>query len=227
MKALASALCVLSAIMLFSAAVHVQSPRAEQPRFQIEIQDTGEGGPRYTVKNLTDRTVTACVLELSSLSQGRGNSQPVWDALLQDERPIEPGARISQYLSHVVGGPLPDKVEVIAGVWADGETFGQAVWVNIIPKTRATRALEYEQPAAMLEQGLAQNWTRDQYLQALSHKPNSGPIHAVRSTLAANQQFAEKPRLLRHAIQMMLESLVQKSDRIRKAKPTASSASPG
>jgi hypothetical protein len=227
MKAVATRLCVLNAIMLFSAAVHGQSPSAEQPRFQIEIQATGEGAPRYKVKNRTDRTVTACVLELSSLSQARGNSQTVWDALLQDELPIEPGASISQDLSHVVGGPLPDKVEVIAGVWADGETFGQPFWVNNILKTRATRAFEYEQAAAMLQQGLTQNWTRDQYLQALSDKPNSGPIHAVRSTLAANQQFAEKPRLLRQSMQMMLESFVQKSDRIWKAKPTASSATPG
>jgi hypothetical protein len=227
MKTLASALCVLNAIILFSAAFHGQSPSAEQPRFQIEIQATGETGPRYTVTNLTGRTVTACVLELSSSSQSRGNSKTVWDALLQDEPPIEPGASISQYLSHVVGGPLPDKVEVIAGVWADSETFGQLIWVDNILKTRAMRASEYEQAATMLQQGLDQNWTRDQYLKALGDQQNSIPIHAVRSTLVANEQFTEKPQLLRHIMQMMLESFVQKSNQIRKAKPTVSAATHG
>jgi len=151
----------------------------------------------------------------------------VWDAVLQDELPIEPGASVSHYLSHPVGGPLPDKVEVIAGVWDDGETFGQLVWVNVILKNRSMRASEYEQAAAMLQQGLDQNWTRDQYLQALGDKPNSGPIYAVRSTLVANQRFTERPQLLRHSVQKMLESFAQKSNLIRKAKPTASAVTPG
>jgi hypothetical protein len=207
--------------------IFVDRSSAEQPRFQIEIQATGETGPRYTVTNLTGRTVTACVLELSSSSQSGGNSKTVWDALLQDEPPIEPGASISQYLSHVVGGPLPDKVEVISGVWADGGTFGQLIWVDNILKTRAMRASEYEQAATMLQQGLDQNWTRDQYLKALGDQQNSIPIRAVRSTLVANEQFTEKPQLLRHKMQMMLESFVQKSNQIRKTKPTVSATTPG
>jgi hypothetical protein len=196
MKILAAALCVLNAGMLVSSGVHGQLPTVEQPRFQIEIQAAAEGGPRYTVTNLTGKTVTACVLELSSSSQSKGKSKTVWDALLQDELPIEPGASISRYLSHAVGGPLPDKVEVVAGVWADGETFGQFVWVENILETRAMRASEYDQAATMLRQGLDHNWTRDQYMQALNDKPSSGPIYAVRTTLVANQQFTEKPPVL-------------------------------
>jgi hypothetical protein len=225
MKALASALCLLNATMLFSPAVHGQSPSAGRPRFQIDIQ-AGERGPRFTVTNLTDRSLTACVLELSSSSLAAGKGRNLWDVVTQDELPMEPGASISQSLSHVVGGPVPDKVEVIAGVWADGETFGQPVWVDAILKARAMRAFEFEQTTAILQQGLAENWTPDQYLQALSDKPDSGPIHAVRSTLTSNQQFTEKPRLLLHAMQKMLESFVQKSDQIRMAKP-AISANPG
>lgn len=222
MKILVAALRVLNAGMLVSSAVHGQSQTAEQPRFQIEIQATGEKGPRYIVTNLTGKTVTACVLKLSSSSESKEISRTVWDALLQDELPIEPGASISQYLSHLVGGPLPDKVEAVAGVWADGETFGQPVWVKIILDTRAMRASQYNQAATLLQQGLDQNWTRDQYLQVLSDKPNSGPIHAIRTTLVANQQFAEKPQLLRHAMQMLLDSFAHKSEQLREAKPTAS-----
>jgi hypothetical protein len=87
-------------------------------------------------------------------------------ALLQDELPIEPGGRITQHLSHAVGGPLPDKIEVVAGVWADGETFGQPDWVKVILKNREIQASAYEQATSMLQRGLDQNWTRDQYLQA-------------------------------------------------------------
>ena len=74
-----------------------------------------------------------------------------------------------------------------------GETFGQLVWVNNVLKARAMRASEYEQAVTILQKGLDQNWASNQYLQALSDKQNSGPVYAVRSTLAANQQNAEKP----------------------------------
>ena len=224
MKILCAALSVLNAGILVSSAVPGQSQTVERPRFQIEIQAIGEGGPRYKVTNLTGKTVTACVLRLSSSAESKELSRTVWDALLQDELPIEPGASISQYLSHVAGGPLPDKIEVVAGVWANGESFGQPDWVKVILKNREMRASAYEQATIMLQQGLDQNWTRDQYLQALSDKPNTGPIYAIRSTLVANQQFAENPKLLRHAMQMMLESCTQKYEQIRKAKPTASVA---
>jgi hypothetical protein len=224
MKMLAAALSVLNAGIQVSSPVHGQSQTVEQPRFQIDIQAAGGAGPRYTVTNLTGKTVTACDLRLSSTSERKEQSRTVWDALLQDELPIEPGARISQYLSHVVGDPLADKIEVVAGVWADGETFGQPDWVKVILKNREMRASAYEQATSMLQRGLDQNWTRDQYLQALSDKPNSGPLYGIQSTLFANQQFAEKPQLLRHAMQMMLESFRQKHEQLRKAKPTASVA---
>jgi hypothetical protein len=227
MKILTTVLCVLSAVMIVPSAMYGQSLTTEQPRFQIDIQAAGEGGPRYTVTNLTGKTVTACVLQLSSSSQNHGKSKTVWDAVLQNVQPIEPGGSISQYLSHVVGNPLPDKVDVVAGVWADGETFGDSIWVKNILETREMRASAYELAATVLQQGLDQNWTRDQYLQAISDKPNSGPIIAIRSTLQANQQFAEKPQLLRGAIQVLLESFRQKSAQIRKAKPTTSAATPG
>ena len=135
MKILATAFCALNVGMLFSSAIYGQ-PATGRPRFQIEIHTTGERGPTYTVTNLSGKRVSACVLEISSSSQRARKSKTVWDALIQGQPPIEPGASISQYLPHVVGGPLPDKVEVIAVVWVDGETFGQPVWVNNILKNR-------------------------------------------------------------------------------------------
>jgi hypothetical protein len=225
MKILATAFCALNVGMLFSSAVYGE-PATEQPRFQIEIHATGERGPTYTVTNLSGKRVSACVLEISSSSQRAGKSKTVWDALIQGQPPIEPGASISQYLSHVVGGPLPDKVEVIAVVWVDGETFGQPVWLNIILKNRAMRASEYEDAAAILQQGLDQNWSSKQYLQAFSDKPDSGPVYTVRTALAVNQQTNHTPQVFTHTMQFLLQSFRQQSDQLRKAKPILSPAIP-
>jgi len=225
MKILAAAFCALRVGMLFSSAVYGQ-PATEQPRFQIEIHNTGERGPTYTVTNLSGKRVSACVLEISSSSQRTRTSKTVWDALLQGQPPIEPGASISQYLSHVVGGPLPDKVEVIAVVWVDGETFGQPVWVNNILKNRAMRASEYEDAAAILQQGLDRNWSSSQYLQAFSDKPDSGPVYTVRTALTVNQQTNHTPQVFTHTMQFLLQSFRQQSDQLRKAKPILSPAIP-
>ena len=227
MKMLATAFCALGGAMLFSSVVQRSSTTPQRPGFQIEIRVTGEKGPSYAVTNLTGKTVSACVFELYYSSQHRGSSKTVWDALIQDDLPIEPGRTILRSLSHIVGSPLPDKVEAIAGVWADGETFGQPVWVNNILKTRALRASEYEQAAATLQQGLDQNWTSNQYLQAFSDKPDSGPVYTVRTALAAtDQQNAQKPQVLNHVMQKLLEAFRQKSDQLRKAKPTLTPAPP-
>ena len=152
--------------MLFSSGAQGPSTPPERPKFKIEIRVTGEKGPSCAVTNFTGKTVTACVFELSFSSQGRGRSKIVWDAIVQGDPPIEPGGTILRPLSPIAGSPLPNKVEVIAGVWADGESFGQPVWVNNILKTRAMRASEYEDAAAILQHGLDQNWTSNQYLQA-------------------------------------------------------------
>src|SRR5258708_13819058 len=204
--------------MLLSPAIYGQ-PATGRPRFQIEIHATGERGPSYTVTNLSGKRVSACVLEISSLSQRARKSKTVWDALLQGQPPIEPGASISQYLPHVVGTPLPDNVEVIAGVWADGETFGQPVWVNNILKNRAMRASEYEDAAAILQQGLDQNWSSNQYLQSFKDKQNSGPVYTVRTPLTVNQQTNHTTQVFTHTMQFLLQSFRQQSDQLRKAKP--------
>jgi len=83
------------------------------------------------------------------------------------------------------------------------------------------RALEYDRASTFLKQGLEQNWNRDQFIQALNDKPNSGSIHVIRSTLMGNPELAKKPELLRREVQMMLDSFTQKLDRLRDATPRA------
>jgi hypothetical protein len=228
MKILAPVICVLSVgTSLFSLPVHAQSAAITLPSFEFKIQTEGERAPRYTVTNLTGKTVTACVVRLSSSLESNSQSRTVWDALLQNVPPIEPNASISQFLAHRVGGPLPDKVEVVAGVWVDGETFGDPEWVNAILKGRESLVAAYDQAIALLRQGIGQKWTREQYFQALDGKSNSAPFYGIRATLKANTNLDEQPQLSNQLMQKMLDSFTEKSDQLKKAKPTPSTVTPG
>ena len=169
------AICILVGLLAASAG-HGQSPVATSPNFHVEIQPVGDRGPGFRVTNLSGKTVTACFIEISSSSDNRDRSKIDWDAIVQGMKSLEPGASISIPLPHVVGGPLPDKVEVVAGIWADGETFGSAELVRAILVNRGMRESDCAQPSAFLQQGLDANWTRDQYLAALRDKPSSGCI---------------------------------------------------
>ena len=120
--------------VLVSSATYGQSQTVEQAKFQVEIQAAADGGPKFTLANLSGKTLTACTFQFSVSSESRAQSKMDWDPLVQGRGdpgrsrsgPLEPGASLTMNLPHKVGGPLPDRVEVIAGIWEDGETFGQA-----------------------------------------------------------------------------------------------------
>ncbi|MGB0062985.1 MAG: hypothetical protein WBP85_00950 [Terracidiphilus sp.] len=157
-------------------------------------------------------------LAISFSSQKTRNSRDVWDSILAGRPPLQPGASISQELC-LGRSPLPDKIEVTAVVWTDGETFGATSAVNSILNYRATRAAEYEDAAGILEQGLRQNWTRDQYQQAFRDKPDDGAVYTVRTALTATLQTAKTPEDFTHTMQFLLTSFQQLSKQLRKVKP--------
>jgi hypothetical protein len=214
MKMLATVFCVVSGGMLFSTAAQGTSTTPERPKFKIEIRATGEKGqgPSFAVTNLTAKTVNACVFEQSYPSQGARKTTAVWDALVQGSIPIEPGQTVLRPLNPIIGNALPNKVEVIAGIWADGESFGPPKWASNIFNYRALRASEDEDAAAILQRGLDQNWNRNQYQQAFSDKPDSGPVYIVRTALTATQQTV-------HTMQFLLQSFKQQADKLRKSIP--------
>jgi hypothetical protein len=221
MKTLSAPLFVASLALIAVGALCVQSRADEIPNFQIEIQAVAQGGPKFTVMNLSEKTVAACVLEISIWSEGKAQSRIVWDAALRRERPLEPGTGLTENLPRVVGAPLPDKVEVIAGIWSDGVPFGKSDWVKIIIADRATQLSEYEQEAYFLQRGLEQNWTREQYLEALSRMPNPETFYGIKSTLEANQKLDGNPELLQRVIHTVLASLTQRIELIRQVKSPA------
>ena len=100
---------------------------------------------------------------------------------------------------------MPDKVEIIAGIWADGETFGQAVWVKSLIDTNASMVSAYEKAIALLQEGIEHNWTREQYLAALNGKPDSLPVYSIRQTFLANQGLDRHPQLAKTVAQNLLD----------------------
>jgi hypothetical protein len=214
--------CALCAGMFAASAAYGQLESAA--KFRTEILPSADGGPKFTVTNLSDNTLTACVIRFSVSSQAKPESHMDWDAIVQggrntrrgSQQPLEPQASLTMSLPHVVGDPLPDKVEVVAGVWADGTTFGEADWLKVILGNRAYFASSYEQAISFLKSGLDQKWTRDQYLEALSKEPKSGPFYAIRRTLEANRNAS---RILERIIQHLLKYFTENLTLLRQAKP--------
>ena len=95
---------------------------------------------------------------------------------------------------------------MIAAVWTDGETLGAPASVNLILNTRAARAAEYEDAAAILQQGLNQNWTRGiRSEQAFRDQPDTGAVYTVRTALSATLQTARTPQDFIHFMQFVAD----------------------
>jgi hypothetical protein len=221
MKKLAMIFCVLGAGILFATAAQQTSTAPESPKFKIVIRAAAEKGqgPSFAVTNLTAKTVNACIFEQSYPSQAARKTTQVWDTLIEGNGPIEPGQTVLRPLSPIIGNALPDKVEVIAGTWADGKSFGPLKWASDIFKNRALRASENEDAVAILQRGLDQNWNRDQYRQALSDQPDTGPVYTVRTALTATQQTGQTPQEFTHTMQFLLQNFKQQADKLRKSIP--------
>jgi|SRR5580704_6433509 hypothetical protein len=219
MKVVSAAWIVFGAGLLVSPAVHARPQTGQKAILKAEVYaDARDGEPRYRVTNISSKTVNAWAMEFSFSSRNKVDSEMIWDALLQSEAPLEPGASSSHYMSRVAGGPLPDKAEVLAGVWDDGETFGQPDWAKRILESRAKMESEYAQAVAMLKLGLEENWNCDQYLQALNRKPTSIATLAIRPALSANPKLMEKPEYLRHQVQARLDFFTVKLEQLRRAR---------
>jgi hypothetical protein len=218
MKISATAFCALNIAIFFPSTLYPQRA-TERPEFRVDIHPAEKRGPICTVTNLSGKPVWALVLEIFSSSQPARKSKKVWDTLLESGHPIEPGASTSRPVSEFAFSPPPDHIKVIAAVWTDGETYGAPASVNLILNHRAARAGEYEDAAGILQQGLNQNWTRDQYEQAFRDKPDTGAVYTVRTALSATLQTARTPQEFIQFMQSLLTNFQQLSKQLRKVKP--------
>jgi hypothetical protein len=217
MKTLALALCAVNIAMLYPAALHPQAA-SEQREFRVDIHP-GDRGPTYTITNLSSRSASALVLEVSSSKQPARKVRKTWDSILEGHVPLEPGAALSRPVFELAFSPQPDRIRVVATVWTDGGTSGPPAAVNSILNYRAARAADYEDAARILQQGLSQNWTRDQYEQAFRDKPDTAAVYTVRTALTATLQTAKTPQEFTHTMQFLLTSFQHLSKQLREVKP--------
>jgi hypothetical protein len=198
-----------------------EPPLVSLPPFEIEIQPAAERGPTFTARNMSDKTVTACVFEFSHSDTGRPEGAMTWDASVQRKPALEPGATLTLFLGHAVGQPLPDKVELVAGAFTDGDVFGQAKWVKSLLQGRAMFLNDYEQAAAYLQKGLDERWTYEQYLGSLDQLPKQGASDAIRRTLEANTNAQKHAEVLQDLIESMVDQFNRYAKKIRQAQAPA------
>jgi hypothetical protein len=211
----ATRIMLVTALLLLGLAAPIRSQtQTPQERFQITLLD----GARFSLTNLSEKSLTACVIQLSLSSEKKPQGTNQWDSLVQNVPPIPPGESMSQFLGHVVGGPIPDKVEVLAAIWEDGETFGDPTWIKRVLSARQSQENAYRQAITLLRQGAEQNWTFEQYRQALSDKPNSLPFYSLKSTLDANERLSQRPAMLRNVMQTMLDNFTRRYEEFQRAK---------
>jgi hypothetical protein len=210
-------------IAVFLACAPRFQPQAlTEPKFSIDIQKDEQERATFTLTNLSDKILTACTIQLSVSTEAGRPSVMNSDYLLpgrgphgEPQAPLKPGESVTMNLWHIVGKPFPDKLTVVAGIWADRETFGEEVWVNTLVKRRATYVSAYEQAIALLKEGIENNWTRQQYLAALDGKPVSLPFYSIRSTFQANQALYNRPQLAKNIAQRLLDHFEQDLQRLR------------
>jgi len=220
MKFISAAALVLLPVWAASCLAQI----ADGPKFRVEIL-ASDASPQFLVTNLSGRTLTACTIEFSVSTEARPQGKMNWDPLVQGrgpkgeaQGPLVPGQSVTLFMPHKVGAPLPDKVEVIAGIWADGQTFGKEEWVKTLVDTRASFASAYEQAIALLQEGIENNWARQQYLVALDGKPESLPFYSMRQTFQANQSLDHHPQYAKTIAKSLLHHFEQDLQLLRPQK---------
>ena len=225
---------VVALLLIATPFLHAQSSNPDS-NFRIQIQTGQDGSPTFTITNLFNDTLTAFVIRFSLSSNPTWHSQLNWDTAVQDlpanragaEHPIQAGASKTMYLVKAVGELRPDKIDIVAAIWGDGETFGDEKWLRVLLKYRASLAAGYEEAIDVLQKGQDANWTRDEYLDAVSHETanrksadvDGGPMSAIRDTMRGSSIFDATPLLLRHAVQRLQADFEQRLDLLRRTKP--------
>jgi hypothetical protein len=194
---------------------------SSEPNFRAEIHSLTEDGPQIVLTNLSEEPLTACYLQTAFWKVDRKPSGQLWDVLVQNLSPLVKDAEISIPLVHMVGESYPDKVEVAAAVWADGTTFGRPDLLKRILISRASRANSLDQIISLMQTGIQQDWTRDQFLAALDGKSLATSVEAssLKSTLQANPNMETRPRVRQRIIQLMLDTFSRRRDALRQSKP--------
>jgi hypothetical protein len=212
-------LVFLAAALLGVFTIQTRAQTQDAQKIKVEIQTPRDGGPSFTLTNLSDKALAACEIEIYvSSKRGRPMGQ-TWDSAFLGTHSLEPGATMTKPLPHVVGDVFPDTVVVTAGIWEDGETFGDTVKLNYILKFRARMESQYKLSISFLQRGLDENWDRATYLEKLSRWSGFGEPAGIRSNLESIPQDQANPKRLQIYIHKLLEILDRRSQQLLQAKP--------
>jgi hypothetical protein len=199
---------------------------AQQQAFQGYLQSDSGDGPHFMLRNFCDAPLTAVYLQIVSLDDGRVEAGESWDALMQRQPPVPKGEITSIQLFHRAGQRFSAKVDVGAAVWADGSTFGNPELLRRILSNRAVDMRSCDWAISLLQQGLQQNWNRDQYIAALDQKKKEASVSGfVDTSIPSNLQrnpLVDAAGGLQHVLQRMTEIFAQKRDLLRQSKPDLS-----
>lgn len=212
------------AVLLLAGAAGAQS----RPAFSIQIGADGQGNPQFTLTNLTSKTLSACVFRLGFSHPAGARGEMVWDSLLGESQwpggephePIPPSQSETLNLADLKGLPLPDKIDVLAGVWSDGESFGDKSGLNEIYGFRASELAAYELGISVLQQALDKNWTADQLLTALNDKPTNMVVSAIRAAFGPLSPPHESSNAMKHRINSLILGFRHDAELLRAATPS-------
>jgi len=199
------------------------SGQSGEAKYKIEIQSEAGETRHVAVTNLYAYPLTACFVGMYLSSEGPSREiRHLWDAYLQDQPPVLTNDSTSLPLSHGVGKPFPDTVEVAAAVWADGSTFGDLKWLKVIHANRTIQLRGYEWAVSLLQMGQKEDWTRARFLEELSRSENKEFLdsHAgreMKSNIEINPGMDEYPRLRRSVVQGLLDRFTKRRDALQQA----------
>jgi hypothetical protein len=226
-----TSLLIAIALLAASTQAQTQAQTLDQPNFAIQVHPGSYESLQFTVTNLSPKILAAAAFQFKIPGDSQPQGQMVWDSLLHEvvapvpdpQLPLAPNASMSLNLPHVMERPIPDQIEILAGIWSDGETFGDKLWIDRILGMRASTLSSYQLGISILQEALDKDWTEDQIVDALKGQPSGVAIYTLRGNFPLNNTnttLKETSGMLKSRIRFMLSDFTRKADLLRAAKST-------
>lgn len=209
----------------------------ERAPIDFAFEPEAARGPRVIVTNLYQEPLTAFVVQTEPKSERELPQTLPWDALESSWAAIPRGLSLIQGIPRIVGKPVPE-AKLVAAVWEDGSTFGPDELLQRIYTKRSALAELFDRAVQLLETGLKQRWTREQYLEAVDrelqppserpglsaaevHRAATIPTMTIRGNLQGGMKVDGQPATLEFAVRKLIEICRQRRDSLEAGMPAA------
>lgn len=207
----------------------------ERPPIHLEFEPEAKPGPRVIVTNLHQEPLTAFLVQTEPTTDGLPAQVLPWDAYEGGFSPIPRGLSLIQGVPRVMGGETPN-VRLLAAVWEDGSTYGLDEHLERIRANREVIGEAFDRALSLLQAGLREGWTREQYLAAVDRElkpqgpnPRLSPNDVERATrivsllvsgnLQGGMRVDGQPARLEFAVQKLIEICRQRRDTLKPSPP--------